>query len=1114
MKSFLRFSYIILLVLVPAMTPFLGAQTYRGGLAGTVEDSSGAVVPNARIRLVGEDNGFTREMVVTSSGDYSFQDLQIGNYSVIVTAPGFGTTKIDHIAVRPGQVFALDPKLNINATTESVEVSASALALDTLSSTNNNVVNEKAVANIPLNGRDFTQLIKITPGVNGAGSVNGTRTNQNNYQIDGADSNDIWQNNTAANQGGVGPIAGVTIPVESIDQFTVQSSGNAEAGRNSGGLISLGIKTGTNKFHGSAYYYTRNEFFAARDPFQATTSRKQKVRNQQFGGSLGGPVIQDKLFFFVNYERQKYVIQIPSASATQPGAAYVARATQVLANHNVPVNPLSLTLLSALYPGGNAAGLAATTNNYVETTPRVGYSDNVMSNLNYILSPKQTIRLQAFVGTGRQVEPGGNVYWYFQAAPDITQSFSLSHNWAATDHFSNQLLTAVGIFNQTFNDQRHDFNMPALGLNTGVTAPSLLGAPTITMAGFDTTGSTQPLGRKDYTGHITDAATWIHGKHQIRFGGEYRRNYMDLQYQNGVRGTFTIPGFASANIPAALRPAGASAWSSSGGSALVCRGEAICGGKNDTAIVGSQTEILSLADFLAGYYQGATFLAGNLRRDIYRTDLAFFVQDQYHVLPKLTLNYGARYEFTGALSSNGPLSVFRPGAAGVDANGLVRVGNAGLAPVYRPGKLHFSPRIGLNYNPTDKLVIRSSYGLYFDAPPFNGFLDSAPGTTNTTSRGLQGNPVAGVQNQSLNPGQWVQNAPVFANAAGNSTYGLFSIDPNLKMAYAHNFNLTTEYQLSKNTVLTAAYVGSIGVHLYTMLDVNQPGIGTGTGASALLVRRPVYLSRSVSNYASISPVNQVSSPGASNYHALQTSIKTSGYHGLTGQFSWTYGHSLDNTSGFRSTGPINSYNLAQDYGNASFDIRHTITAYVVYEAPQFTHRMPLLTKGWQVNAFTSAYTGTPYSIVVGDNTGTGQGKDRVNYSGAAYKTGNKDVQLVSGRKFIQYMPLFAQSPFTQPAGNATGVAPTAASYGNSRRNQFNGPGFFTFDTSLVKNTQIREGISLQLRAEMFNLFNHINPGSPTTGPTSATFGQITALRNSGFGSGVPFNVQFAGKIIF
>src|ERR1700712_4296411 len=324
----------LFLILIPASW----AQTSRGGIAGTVLDSSGAAIAGAKIALTGADTGYQRNMESTSSGDYSFQDLPIGLYNVEVKGAGFQGTKIDKIAVRPGQIYSLDIKLGVATSSEQIEVNAAAISLDTVSSTNNAVVNEKAVANIPLNGRDFTQLIKITPGYNGAGSLNGTRTNQNNYQIDGADNNDIWQNSAAANQGGVGSIAGVTIPIDAIDQFTVQSQSNAEVGRNAGGLISLAQQTGTNNFHGSAYYFNRNEYFAARSPFLTATQRKATLRNQQFVGSLGGPVFRDKLFFFLNYERQMFTIG--SVASTEPTTAYVQAGAALLLKHGIAVNPL------------------------------------------------------------------------------------------------------------------------------------------------------------------------------------------------------------------------------------------------------------------------------------------------------------------------------------------------------------------------------------------------------------------------------------------------------------------------------------------------------------------------------------------------------------------------------------------------------------------------------------------------------------------------------------------------------------------------------------------------------------------------------------------------------
>ncbi len=1095
----------------------LTAQTYRGGIGGTVFDPTGAAIPNATVVLTNSQTGATRKTDTTSDGGYVFQDLEIGSYSLGITAAGFGNATLENISVNPGAVTPVNPKLSISGTQETIDVMTDTTSeIQTQSSANNAVIGEKAVSNIPLNGRNFLQLLSLTPGMVG-GSLNGARSNQINYQIDGADNNDIWQGSEAANQGGVGSIAGVTLPIDAIDQFAVQSSGNAEEGHSAGGLVSVGLKTGTNQYHGSAYMYLRSEFFAARDFFALPTARKSKLRNQQFGGSLGGPILKDKLFFFGNYEQQVYNIQLPSSADTEPGATYVTEAMQLLQRHGIAsVNPLSTTLLTALWPGGNEAGLIANTGNYVESHEEHGYSYNWVGNLDYVLSSKQSLRLESFIGTGRQAQPGGPTYWYFQVAPDITQIFSLAHNWAPTAHLSNQLLFGTNIFNQTFNDLNHSFDMPTLGLNTGVTNPSLFGAPTIGISGFDGVGSTQPLGRKDYTGHIVESATWEHGKHQIRFGGEFRRSYIDLQYQAGVRGNFTFNGYASRNLPTSgplALTSSQSGWSASSSSAIVCGTStpipAACGPVggtpvNDYSFIGSHTEVLSLADFLVGDYYSASWIAGNLRRDLYRTDMSFFTQDAYHVVPRLVLNYGIRYEFFGAISTTAPLSVWRPGAAAADANGLVLVGEPGETPTYSPGKLHFSPRVGFNYNPIDKLAIRGSYGLYFDAAPFNGFGNNGSIATGSTATGFQANPVGGIQNVSESIGQWETNQYVWASAQGASSYGLFSINPTLHTAYSNEFNLAAEYQLNKRSVLTLAYAGSTGVHLYELRDANQAAPGTGTSASALLPRRPCYINKCVANYQAIGAVEEVASESASDYNSLQATLKMRGYHGLTGQLAWTYGHELDDGSGFRSTGPTNSNNLALDWGSGGSDIRHTLNGYVVWEAPQIGHLLPALTKGWQATAFAQYHTSGPISITVGDNTGIGMGKDRANWTGAPYKTGSRTIVTVNSRKYIQY---WAASP--------TGIfsIPAFGTEGNTARDQFRGNYFFTVDSSLVKNTQIHEGVTFQLRADIFNTFDHDNFGNPSTSISGSTFGQSSS-DPTGLSSGAAFNVQFAGRITF
>jgi hypothetical protein len=1091
MQMFSKLSRILLVFLIGLAAHTMMAQTFRGGITGTVTDSSGAVVANAKLVLVGTETGFTRTTESTSSGEYAFQDLQLGTYTLTVDAAGFAQNKVEQIVVRPGEVYSLAVKLSVASATQTVEVSAAAVSLETQSSTNNAVVNETAVANIPLNGRDFTQLIKIVPGYNGAGSINGARTNQNNYQIDGADNNDIWQNGAAANQAGVNGIAGVTLPIDAIDQFNVQSNGNAEAGRNVGSLISLAIKTGTNKFHGAGYYFNRNEFFAAQNPF-IVSPKKAELRNIQFGGDVSGPIIKDKLFFFVNYERQRFVIG-NTAFATEPTSAYVQEGTALLALHHIPVNPLSLSVLS-LWPVGNQCPTCpATASNYNDGRSQVGYADNAIGNLNYLLTSKQTLRLQVFVGTGRQIAPvGTNVYEYYEVAPDITQNFSVSHNWAVSNHLSNQLLAAVGVFNQTFNDAVHNQNIPALGLNTGVINPSLFGAPTITPSGFDQTGVTQPLGRKDYTGHITEVMTLLSGKHQFRFGGEYRRNYMDLQYQRNVRGTFSFSGAATNNAAiVALLPVGATPYA------------------NDS--VGSDVKVM--ADYLAGYVASSSFAQGYLRRGIYQNTFAVFAQDQLQVTPTFTLNYGLRYEYNAPLTSSGQLSVYRPGTSGADGFGLVLAGSpGGRTSVYPGNHTNFSPRLGFAWQTASKMVVHGTYGLYYDAPNFNGFFDNRPG--NGAAVGVQANNTGPtpVFNVSRTFYQWTTNAPVFPTTpSASSAQGFASVSPRFHTAYAENFGLNVQYQLSRNTIATIAYAGAVGTRLFNLSDINQALPGADNTAAGELLRRPIYQNKTVANYAIMGPVNEIQSEGSSNYNSIQASLRTGGFHGLTAQGSYTYGHALDVISSTRGLAPQNSYNLHGDYGNSDFDVRHTFNGYVVYEAPQIGHRMPVLTKGWQGNMFTTFFTGTPFSIKAGsDVSGAGEIQDRVNLvPGVSPKTATGKSLIYPGGGAAPYAQIYTKTAFATAApGN----------FGTTARNAFRGPGFFTMDASLVKNTQLHEGISLQLRAEMFNIFNHTNLANPSGTYTSGSFGRSTATRNSGsatgIGPGEPFNVQFAGKIVF
>lgn len=1077
MKSLSRYIYLVLLVLVSAMTPFLGAQTFRGGIAGTVQDASGAAVPGAKVLLTGTDTGFKREMVATDSGAFSFQDIPLGSYAIEVSSQGFATKKVDKIVVGAGQVYALDVKLGVASAVEQVDVNADAVAVDTLSTTNTAVVPGQAVANIPLNGRDFTQLIKITPGVNGAGSLNGARTNQNNWQIDGVDNNDLWQNAQGANQGGVSGVAGVTLPIEAIDQFSVQSQGNAEVGRNGGGLINMVVKSGTNKFHGSAYYYLRNEYFASKSAFLAPTDRTPKIRNNQWGGSLGGPIMHDKLFFFINYERQKYIIGAQSA-ATEPTDAWVSKATALLAKYNVPVSQTSLNLLTALWPYGNKPG-AATANNILDPRPQNGYSDNTVGKLDWNINSRQTLSARAFIGSGRQLGNAGvNVYEYYQLAPTHSHNYALTHNWMISNHLSNQALVGVNYFGQTFNDNVHNQNIPALGLNTGVTDPALFGAPSISFpnANFDSVGVTPPLGRQDYTGHVTDTASYIFGKHQVRFGGEFRRNYMNLLYQRNVRGGFTFDGQSSATL-------GAQSYAA------------------DTSFESSPTDqsVRSLADFLAGYAATGTIVRGQLQRDVWVNQWDIFAQDQYQILPTLTLNYGVRWDYSGPVyTTNGTFSNFNPNSA----SGYSIVGTD--VPTLFPRRYtNVAPRFGFSYQAAPKLVVRGTYGIFFDLPNLNGFFDNRPG--NGASVGVQANnagpsPVFTVAKNA--PFQIVTGQDPLPSAPGNGAiFGVSTVSQDFKNAYLQNFNLNTEYQLSRNTIIQLGYVGSVSRHLFNLRDINQalPNATKNTIQSS----RPYY-----SKFPTFAAINQYESSAGSNYNSFQAMVRTSGFHGLTAQGSYTYGHALDNVSGTRGYAPQDSRNLAAEYGNADFDTRHTFNGYLVYTVPTFTSRFKPLTEGWEVNSFITFYTGKPVTPKTSiNNSGTGEKQDRVTKVGNPYTANRSFQRNSSGTGYVQW---FSPTAY---------AIPTVGTFSSTPRGSVYGPGFGTIDASLVKNTMLYEGVKLQLRAEMFNVTNRLNLAPLSGGFGGTNFGRSTTTIGDyngapGIGSGEPFNVQFAAKLIF
>src|SRR5712671_3132613 len=737
------------------------AQTFRGAINGTVTDPSGSSVPNAQVKATESATGIDHATVTTSDGGFAFQDIPLGQYKVTVTAPGFPPYTVDKVEVSAGTIYTLNVKLTLQSTTTTVEVSAAAITLDTTTATQNMTITSDVVQDVPLNGRDFTQLIAVAPGyggysVGGFGSMNGARTNQNNWQIDGVDNNDFWHNIPAVNQGGVSGIAGVVLPIDSIDEFSSQTQSGAESGRNAGGTVNLIIKSGGNTIHGSAYYYNRNEFYGAPSPFLPSGSKNPPLRNENYGFSVGGPVVKNKLFYFASYEKQQYIIGL-SGVATEPSDAWVALATDILNNPGgkygsyAPVAPstLSQNLIgpTGFWPRSLVGGLTATNNNFFSPVASTGYSYNGVGKVDYQINDKHHLYVRFFGGQGSQTQPLGgspalgtassNLKDYFEVAPLHVFNESLVLNSTFSSRLTNQILVGANYFNQVFHDFNNGFDTKAMGvfLSPGATnkGQPIFGAPNIQIGNFEQIGLTPLEGRSDLTWHITDIVSYSMGAHQLRFGGEFRRGRVNEFYHRRGTGKFVFDGSQGP-------------WDGPTGCGVAAPPTPACVGllANSTFA----TNAFSLADYLAGDVSTSSIAVGNPERNVHVNAFNFYFQDSWQWTKKLSINYGMRYEYFGPLhSGDKDLAVFIPD------KGLVIQGN-GIENIFPPDRNNFAPRLGFAYQAKNDMVVRGSFGVFYDQININPFLDFRPPAN--AADGLQDNPIGPhpVSNYSLSGYNW------------------------------------------------------------------------------------------------------------------------------------------------------------------------------------------------------------------------------------------------------------------------------------------------------------------------------------------------------------------------
>jgi hypothetical protein len=1126
------------------------AQTFRGAISGTVTDPSGAVIPNAQVKATETATGLEHNTVTTTDGDFSFQDIPLGLYKVTVTAAGFPPYTVDKVDVAAGSIFSLPIKLSMQQQSTTVEVSAAALSLDTSSATQSTTISTQMVQDLPLNGRDFTQMIALAPGysgysVGGYGSLNGTRPNQMNWQIDGVDNNDFWHNIPAVNQGGVSGIAGTVMPVDAVDEFSAQTQSGAEAGRNAGGTVNLVLKAGGNQIHGSAYYYWRNEIFSDPSPFYCSglnpacpstnPTRSPELRNENYGGTVGGPIIKEKFFYFVGFEKQQYIIGL-SGVATEPSQAFVNNALAVLNNFGVAPSQISVNMLGALcaacpgastgqglWPTSGASSildLPATTSNFFSSSPSTGYSYNGVLKLDYNFTPNEHLSARMFNGQGSQTAPLGtstalavassNLPFYFERAPIHVQNYTLVLNSIFTPTLTNQVLFGVNYFNQTFRDANASFDTVGMGLlqspDALINGKPIFGAPNIAIVppsggGFEQVGITPPEGRNDITGMLEDVVSYSRGKHQFRFGGEMRQGHVNEFYYRQSLGKFVFDGTQGP-------------WANSCGATPT----AVC------------LDTLALADFLAGDVSNSGVTVGNAERTVTVNGLSFFGADQWQVTRKLNINLGLRWEYFGPLHNDSQdLAVFVPGKA------LVVQGN-GISGIFPPDKNNFAPRFGFAFQPTAKndLVVRGGVGVFYDQINMNPFLDYRP--PNSAADGLEDNPAGpkavslysipicganatggynwsavqqpicpvGTPNQgTVNPSSSIYpgvNTCVTGNVATdpgcvNGPFGIYSVGQNFRAPYIFNYNLQIEKSLGSAAIFQIGYVGSSAHKLSVMQNINQVPLTGGP--------RPF-----AAEYPAFGDINQLNSVGNSNYNSLQTTFKLRSWHGLTSQVSYTWGHELDEVSEYRGVIPLDSTNLKAEYGNGDYDTRNSFTASFIYDVPKAPWAHGWTEKvfnNWQLSSLWVLHGGQPFNIT---GTTNRPGLDVIAnpFAGVShtFSAAGGGEQWVNPAAFCVPGAVGCTGP-TDPLGDLS-------------RNKYYGPSFKDFDFSIFKNIAITERVRLQLRGEIYNIGNHINLASGA-GAVSGSTGFITDTIGDfngapGLGPGEPRNAQLVAKIIF
>lgn len=1160
----------------------LHAQSSTGRVLGSVHDKSDAVIVGAKVGIIDVQRNLTRSLITDQAGEFVAPDLLPGLYKVRAESKGFKTYERQNIQIEVATDVRVDIVLVPGDASETILVTEEVPLLNTTSSTLGGTLTNEQITDLPLNGRNYENLLQLRPGVvryPGGGfsttSTNGLRAEDNAYIIDGLFNSEPFSGQSIINGSGIAGDSATILPIDSIQEFNVQENPPAEYGWKPGAIVNVGLKSGTNSLHGSGYGFYRDTIFDARNFFNTTDQAKTPRSLKQFGTTVGGPIIKDKLFFFAGYEGQRYKVgnsfvegapnTVPFQTNPTQNCTFIAVGdcansipdaiadvhAAFLAGQSPDVSPVSLAVAGCQFTPPAAAtcngkGFALnnqTANPGVATLgfPNVVNADNAVGKIDYRINDRHTVSGRYFFGNNngtvddaQQVQPIWLTLIHTRA-----QVFGVNWAYVPSSRWVNEARFGYNRLYQPTFTADHNVPATAYGLNSGVTNPLFGGLPLITIPQFSAPNTLGgfvwpkiqgPDTRFQFTDHIS--YTW--GKHAFKFGGEIHRD--------------AFSGAAFARGRGQVKFLGGQAFNS-----------------------GTST---MLEDFFAGAPAKTQVLVGDANRQIHNWSYAAFFQDDWRITPRLTLNLGLRYEFSTVVKEDqNRMTNFVPNV------GILQVGH-GISRPYQSNGTNFAPRIGVAWDPTGsgKNVIRAGAGITYELINWEAFL-----AFNNTL-GIANNPTAlstGVPPGTGTLTSGVINAAYFANpAAGIAAWNTgplfsgslncsatfpcttFAINPDLVTPRVYYWNLNVQHAFTNTLSLEVGYVGNRGSKLSNVRDINQPapGLCAPGDSGCEQANRPNFPN-------ALGAIYRLDNLYKSNYNALQTTLTARNFHRMTFIAGYTYGHALDDVGANWDFGaglglPQDSMNPKREYASSDFDIRHRFTLSINYKLPERESPAQLL-KGWELNSIVSLYSAQPWGPMdtSTDVSGTGEsaaaatGIERWDFVGRPgdFKSGPTPIPFFlpgtppAGDPNGPGDPAFAiNNPLCTNAANTPALAtsllafgcyakrssamipPAMGTFGTMGRNLFRDSGFRNWDFSVVKNWKFTDRFGAQFRAEFFNILNHPNFANPFGGqngyahndPSSpGTFGcgcatPDGAAANPVIGSGGSRAIQFGLKLLF